>query len=93
MAGADCLKMAIMLQVSSSLLHAGEVEAAIVDRISALAYTKECRGLVFVGEPLHDVNYIIPTRAESFTLHQKIDEVLLEMRQDGTMEALQARWF
>ena len=74
-------------------LHAGEVEAAIVDRISALAYTKECRGLVFVGEPLHDVNYIIPTRAESFTLHQKIDEVLLEMREDGTMEALQARWF
>ena len=74
-------------------LHAGEVEAAIVDRISALAYTRECEGLRFVGEPLHDVNYIIPVRAESFTLHQKIDEVLLEMRQDGTMEALQARWF
>jgi ABC-type amino acid transport substrate-binding protein len=74
-------------------LHAGEVEAAIVDRISALAYTKECQGLVFVGEPLHDVNYIIPVRAEAFTLHEKIDEVLLEMRQDGTMETLQARWF
>ena len=74
-------------------LHAGEVEAAIVDRISALGYTRECEGLAFVGEPLHDVNYIIPVRAEAFTLHEKIDEVLLEMREDGTMEALQERWF
>ena len=74
-------------------LHAGEVEAAIVDRISALAYTKECEGLAFVGEPIHDVNYIIPVRSESFTLHGKIDEALLEMREDGTMEALQERWF
>jgi ABC-type amino acid transport substrate-binding protein len=74
-------------------LHAGEVEAAIVDRISALAYTKECEGLEFVGEPIYDVNYIIPVRSESFTLLAKIDEALLEMREDGTMEALQARWF
>ena len=74
-------------------LHAGKVEAAIVDRISALSYTRECEGLRFVGEPLHDVNYIIPVRADSSTLHEKINEALLEMRQDGTMEALQARWF
>jgi ABC-type amino acid transport substrate-binding protein len=39
------------------------------------------------------VNYIIPVRAESFTLLEKLDEALLEMRQDGTMEALQGRWF
>jgi ABC-type amino acid transport substrate-binding protein len=74
-------------------LHAGEVEAAIVDRISALAYTKECEGLEFVGEPIYDVNYIIPVRSESFTLLAKIDEALLEMREDGTMEALQDHWF
>ena len=74
-------------------LHAGEVEAAIVDRISALAYTRECEGLQFVGEPIYDVNYIIPVRSDSFLLLEKIDEVLLEMREDGTMEALQERWF
>jgi ABC-type amino acid transport substrate-binding protein len=74
-------------------LHAGEVEAAIVDRISALSYTRECEGLVFVGEPIHDVNYIIPVRSDSFLLLQAIDEALLEMREDGTMEALQERWF
>jgi ABC-type amino acid transport substrate-binding protein len=74
-------------------LHAGEVEAAIVDRISALVYMGECEGLQLVGEPIHDVNYVIPVRFDSVLLLSKIDEVLLEMREDGTMEALQARWF
>jgi polar amino acid transport system substrate-binding protein len=74
-------------------LHAGEVEAVIVDRISALSYMRECEGLVVVGEPIYDVNYIIPVRAESFTLLGEIDAALLEMRRDGTMETLQGRWF
>ena len=46
-----------------------------------------------MGEPIHDVNYIIPVRSDSFLLLQEIDEALLEMREDGTMEALQERWF
>ncbi len=74
-------------------LSAGEVEAAIVDRIAALEYTGECSGLRFVGEPIHDVNYVIPVRPDSWLLLEKIDEALLAMREDGTLEVLQARWF
>lgn len=74
-------------------LQAGEVEAAIVDRITALAYVRECEGLQFVGQPLYDVNYVIPVRPDSFRLLEEIDRVLLEMREDGTMENLQERWF
>lgn len=74
-------------------VHAGEVEAALVDRIAALAYTRECEGLQFVGEPLHDVNYVIPVRPDSFRLLAEINRVLLEMRKDGTLEELQERWF
>lgn len=74
-------------------LHAGEVEAAIVDQISALAYTAECEGLQFVDEPIHDVNYVIPVRPDSFRLLGEINRVLLEMREDGTLDALQERWF
>jgi polar amino acid transport system substrate-binding protein len=74
-------------------LHAGEVEAAIVDQISALAYTAECEGLQFVDEPIHDVNYVIPVRPDSFRLLGEINRALLEMREDGTLEALQERWF
>ena len=74
-------------------LHAGEVEAAIVDRITALAYLRACGGLQFVGEPLYDLNYVIPMRPDSFRLQEEVNRVLLEMREDGTLEALQRRWF
>ena len=74
-------------------LQSGEVEAAIVDRITALAYLRDCQGLQIVGEPITDVNYVIPVRPDSFWLLSEIDRVLLEMREDGTLEALQERWF
>ena len=74
-------------------LQSGEVEAAIVDRITALAYMRDCEGLAFVGEPLYDLNYVIPVRPDSFRLLEEINRALLEMREDGTMEALQDRWF
>ncbi len=74
-------------------LQAGEVEAALVDRITALGYMRACRGLQIVGEPLADLNYVIPTRPESFRLLSEINRVLLNMRKDGTLQALQERWF
>jgi ABC-type amino acid transport substrate-binding protein len=74
-------------------LQSGEVEAAIVDRVTALAYMRDCQGLTFVGEPLFDLNYVIPVRPDSFRLREEIDRALLEMREDGTLEALQDRWF
>jgi ABC-type amino acid transport substrate-binding protein len=74
-------------------LHAGEVEAAIVDHITALAYMRDCHGLQIVGEPLYDLNYVIPVRLDSFRLLDEVNRVLLELRQDGTLEALQERWF
>jgi glutamine transport system substrate-binding protein len=74
-------------------LEAGAVEAAIVDRITLLEYRRDCEGLRSVGEPIHDVNYVIPVRPDSTRLLKAIDRVLLEMREDGTLEMLQDRWF
>jgi polar amino acid transport system substrate-binding protein len=74
-------------------LHAGEVEAAIVDRITMLAYMRGCQGLRLVGEPIADVNYVIPVRPDSYQLLDEINRVLLEMRADGTLEALETKWF
>jgi ABC-type amino acid transport substrate-binding protein len=76
-----------------SALEAGEVDAVLVDRISALSYLRGSTGLQIVGEPLADLNYVIPVRPDSFRLLKEIDRVLLEMREDGTLEELQARWF
>jgi len=74
-------------------LQAGEVEAALVDRITALAFLRDCKGLQLVGEPITDLNYVIPVRPDSFRLLGEINRVLLEMREDGTLEELQERWF
>ncbi|MFC2023529.1 ABC transporter substrate-binding protein [Chloroflexota bacterium] len=74
-------------------LQTGEIEAALVDRISALAYVRECEGLKLSGAPLTDVNYVIPVRLDAFHLLEETNRALLEMREEGTLDALENRWF
>jgi ABC-type amino acid transport substrate-binding protein len=74
-------------------LQASEVEAAIVDRISALTYLRDCEELRIAGEPITDLSYVIPMRPADFRLIEEINRVLLKMREDGTLEALQEKWF
>jgi polar amino acid transport system substrate-binding protein len=74
-------------------LQTGEVEAVLVDRISALAYLRDCQGLYIAGEPITDLNYVIPLRPDSFRLLEEVNRALLEMREDGTLEGLRDRWF
>jgi ABC-type amino acid transport substrate-binding protein len=74
-------------------LQAGEVEAALVDRITAVGYIRTCGALQIAGEPLTDLNYVIPTRPNSPQLLREISRVLREMREDGTLQALQDSWF
>ncbi len=74
-------------------LGAGEVEAALVDRIAALAFIRECGGLKIVGEPITDVSYVIPVRPDSFRLLEEVNSELIEMRKDGSLEALKDEWF
>jgi polar amino acid transport system substrate-binding protein len=74
-------------------LQSGEVEAVLVDRITALGYMRDCQGLQIVGEPIADVNYVIPMRPDSFRLQDEVSRVLIEMHQDGTLQALQKKWF
>jgi ABC-type amino acid transport substrate-binding protein len=74
-------------------LQAGEVEAVLVDRVSALAYLRDCQGLSIAGEPVTDLNHVIPLRPDSFRLIEEVNRVLLEMREDGTLAALQTKWF
>lgn len=74
-------------------LQSGEVEAALVDRISAMGFLIDCTGLQMVGEPVTDVSYVIPMRLASFRLQDEVERVLIEIREDGTLAALQERWF
>lgn len=74
-------------------VHSGEVDAALVDRISALDYLGECGGLQIIGEPVTSIDYVIPVRPDSHRLLKEINHLILEMREDGTLDALVDAWF
>jgi len=74
-------------------LHSGEIEVALVDQISALSYSHECRGVHIASSPITDVSYVVPVRPEAFRLRKEIERVLAEMQQDGTLAELVEKWF
>ena len=81
-------------------LAAGEVDAALVDHVSALAAIETLGvfrnpkgfGLVIVGEPVVEEPYTVAVSRESQHLLRAINRALAEMEADGTMEALVAEW-
>jgi ABC-type amino acid transport substrate-binding protein len=74
-------------------LKEGEVEAAIVDAVSAYQFIAAEGGVQVVGDPLTDELYVIAVRLDSPLLLKAINEALVEMREDGTLERLQEKWF
>lgn len=74
-------------------LEDGEIEAAVVDAVSAHQFMATEGGVQVVGDPLTDELYVIAVRLESPLLLRAINEALVEMREDGTVERLQEKWF
>jgi ABC-type amino acid transport substrate-binding protein len=74
-------------------LKEGEVEAAIVDAVSAYQFIATEGGVQVVGDPLTDELYVIAVRLDSHLLLKAINEALVEMREDGTLQRLQEKWF
>jgi len=74
-------------------LNEGEVEAAIVDAVSAYQFIAAEGGVQVVGDPLTDELYVIAVRLDSPRLLKAINKALVEMREDGTLERLQEKWF
>lgn len=73
-------------------LKGGESDAALVDAISAYQFIGQEGGLVAVGQPLTDELYVVAARPKSRRLLERINDILLEMRRDGTLETLQVKW-
>ena len=74
-------------------LKGGEVEAAIVDAVSAYQFIAAEGGVQVVGHPLTDELYVVAVQLDSPLLLRAINEALVEMREDGTLERIQAKWF
>ena len=70
----------------------GEADAALVDRVSALAVIGVDGGLAIVGEPVVEEPYAVAMCSGSRHLLQAINEALEDMEADGTMERLIAKW-
>lgn len=70
---------------------AGEADAALVDHLSALAWTGE--GLRVVGEPVTEEPYAVAARRQDRHLLRAVNEALEGMGADGTLDRLQERWF
>jgi len=74
-------------------LKEGEVEAAIVDAVSAYQFIAVEGGVQVVGDPLTDELYVVAVRLDGALLLKAINEALVEMREDGTLGRLQEKWF
>jgi polar amino acid transport system substrate-binding protein len=73
-------------------LRAGEVDAALVDHVSALAEGVAEGGFTIVGEAVVSEPYAVAVREDDRRLLRAIGEALAEMEADGTMDALEAKW-
>ena len=74
-------------------LKKDEVKAAVVDAVSAYQFIATEGGVQVVDDPLTDELYVIAVRLDSPLLLKAINEALVEMREDGTLERLQEKWF
>lgn len=70
----------------------GDAEAALVDRVSALQFSA-INQLRIVEEPIVSDPYVVVMPRKAPTLQAQIDEALEVLEADGTLAALQARWF
>lgn len=76
-----------------ALLLAGEAEALICDRITAVTYMAQHPGaLHLAGPPLTDEPYVIAVRKDSPVLLEQVNLALAEWRANGFLEELQRRW-
>ncbi len=71
-------------------LRNGEADAAIVDGVTYQLHKEDLRQ---VGEPLSREPYVIVMSMKAHQLHEEVNAALEALREAGTLEALEARWF
>lgn len=73
-------------------LKIGKFDVIIVDYIQALNMIKNNSGLKIVGVPFTKENYGLITRIGNNSLMQKINYILQDMIEDGTINKIEAKW-
>ena len=70
----------------------GQVDAALVDTISARQYLREHPGLVMAAKTTVPQRYVIATRKADFQLNHELELALRAIKNDGTLETIIRRW-
>ena len=79
-------------QALASLVE-GRVRAAIADGVITQEFLRSQAGRLCTATQLTDEPYVVATRRRARRLAAAIGQALEELRQAGTFEALQAKWF
>ena len=75
-----------------SALESGEIDAALVDSISAYLYIANGGRVRMLDDAVLDESYAAVTARKSRQLRAVIDAVILDMKTDGYLDALRDKW-
>lgn len=70
----------------------GEVDAALVDAITAREYLRTHSGLVRAAEMTAPDEYVIAMRRANYRLIEAVEASLADMQADGTLDAIIEQW-
>jgi polar amino acid transport system substrate-binding protein len=73
-------------------LVAGAVDAFVVDHVTALGLVAGRSGLRIVHPPVTDEPYVVAARMEDQGVIEAVDDALVALEAEGTMDALEAQW-
>ncbi|MBN1485855.1 MAG: amino acid ABC transporter substrate-binding protein [Chloroflexia bacterium] len=79
-------------QEALEALAAGQVDAVVVDRISALMTTADQPQLRILPQALQDESFVIVVARSSVWLHHRLQRALGQLEREGLLETLQAHW-
>ena len=76
-----------------SALKSGKIDAFLTDEPLAKEILKNNDGLKILNEKLTIDSYAFAINPQKITLKEEIDEIILEMKNDGTLSKLEEKWF
>ena len=76
-----------------SALKSGKIDAFLTDEPLAKEILKSNDGLKILNEKLTIDSYAFAINPQTPTLKEEVDEIILEMKKDGTLTKLEEKWF
>ena len=75
-------------------LEINQIDAVLIDNIVADYYiTSNNKDYKIIDEPLAEEEFAIGFRKDDTVLRDKIDTILLEMKEDGSLSKISEKWF